>query len=129
MAIARYGEGARKVVELRIAGAPSAQAAREIGRTIARSTMVKTAIYGGDPNWGRLICAVGNAGVPLSGQAADLYIDDIPLVNGDLEAAAERLKAREIKIRVNLHSGEGQARVWTCDFTEDYIRINADYTS
>lgn len=128
-AIARDGEGATKFVELVIEGAPSDQAARDIGRTIARSPLVKTAIYGGDPNWGRLICAVGNTGVPLSGEAVDLYIDEIPLVNGDLAAAAERLKAKEIKIRVNLHSGEGKAKVWTCDLTEDYIKINADYTS
>jgi glutamate N-acetyltransferase/amino-acid N-acetyltransferase len=128
-AIARDGEGATKFVELIIEGAPTDAAAREIGRTIARSPLVKTAIYGCDPNWGRLICAVGNSGVPLSTQQVDLYIDDIPLINGDLAAAAERLKSKEIKIRVSLHSGKGQARVWTCDLTEGYIRINADYTT
>ena len=127
--IARDGEGATKFVELLIEGAPSDAAAREIGRTIARSPLVKTAIYGCDPNWGRLICAVGNAGVPLSGDPVELYIDDIPLINGDLAAAAERLKSKEIKIRVNLNSGKGQARIWTCDLTEGYIRINADYTT
>jgi glutamate N-acetyltransferase/amino-acid N-acetyltransferase len=126
--IARDGEGATKFVELVINGAPSDDAAREIGRTIARSPLVKTAIYGCDPNWGRLIAAIGNSGIPLSGESVELYIDDLPLINGDLAAVAERLKSKEVMIRVELHSGSGQARVWTCDLTEGYIKINADYT-
>ena len=128
-AIARDGEGATKFVELTIEGAPSDDAAREIGRTVARSPLVKTAIYGCDPNWGRLICAVGNSGVPLSGEAIELFIDDIPLINGDLKLASEKLKSKEVRIRVSLHSGSGRATVWTCDLTEEYIHINADYTT
>lgn len=128
-AIARDGEGATKFVELTIEGAPSDDAAREIGRTIARSPLVKTAIYGCDPNWGRLICAVGNSGIPLSGEDVELFIDDVPLINGDLKLAAEKLKSREVRIRVSLHSGSGKATVWTCDLTEEYIHINADYTT
>ena len=128
-AIARDGEGATKFVELTIEGAPSDEAAREIGRTIARSPLVKTAIYGCDPNWGRLICAVGNSGIPLSGEEVELFIDDVPLINGDLKVASEKLKSKEVKIRVSLHSGSGKATVWTCDLTEEYIHINADYTT
>jgi len=128
-AIARDGEGATKFVELTIEGAPSDDAAREIGRTIARSPLVKTAIYGCDPNWGRLICAVGNSGVPLSGEDVELFIDDVPLINGDLKLAAEKLQSKEVRIRVSLHSGSGKATVWTCDLTEEYIHINADYTT
>jgi glutamate N-acetyltransferase/amino-acid N-acetyltransferase len=128
-AIARDGEGATKLVELVIEGAPSDDAAREIGRTIARSPLVKTAIYGCDPNWGRLICAVGNSGIPLSADKVELFIDDVPLINGDLPAAAEKMKSREVRIRVSLHSGYGSATVWTCDLTEGYIHINADYTT
>ena len=128
-AIARDGEGATKFVELTIEGAPSDEAAREIGRTIARSPLVKTAIYGCDPNWGRLICAVGNSGIPLSGEEVELFIDDVPLINGDLKVASEKLKSKEVKIRVSLHSGSGTATVWTCDLTEEYIHINADYTT
>jgi glutamate N-acetyltransferase/amino-acid N-acetyltransferase len=127
--IARDGEGATKFVELTIEGAPSDDAARAIGRTIARSPLVKTAIYGCDPNWGRLICAVGNSGVPLTGEKVELFIDDVPLINGDLELAAKKLEAKEVRIRVALHSGSGRATVWTCDLTEGYIRINADYTT
>jgi glutamate N-acetyltransferase/amino-acid N-acetyltransferase len=128
-AIARDGEGATKFIELTIEGAPNDATAREIGRTIARSPLVKTAVYGGDPNWGRLICAVGNSGIPLSGEKVELFIDDVPLINGDLKLAAEKLKAKEVKIRVSLHSGTGSAKIWTCDLTEEYIHINADYTS
>jgi glutamate N-acetyltransferase/amino-acid N-acetyltransferase len=127
--VARDGEGATKFVELLIEGAPSDDAAREIGRTIARSPLVKTAIYGNDPNWGRLICAVGNAGVPLAVEKIQMFIDDVPLVNGDLALMSEKLKAKEVRIRVALHSGSGRATVWTCDLTEEYIHINADYTT
>jgi len=128
-AIARDGEGATKFVELDIEGAPSDDAARAIGRTIARSPLVKTAIYGCDPNWGRLICAVGNSGIPLKGEKVELFIDDVPLMNGDLKLASEKLNAKEVRIRVALHSGSGTATIWTCDLTEGYIRINADYTT
>jgi len=127
--IVRDGEGASKFIELIIEGAPSDDAAREIGRTIARSPLVKTAIYGCDPNWGRLIAAIGNSGVPLKSDNVDLYIDDIPLRGGDLKLASERMDQANVTIRVALHSGDGQARVWTCDFTEEYIKINADYTT
>ena len=128
-AVGRDGEGATKFVELINEGAPTDDAAREIGRTIARSPLVKTAIYGCDPNWGRLICAVGNSGVPLRGEKVELFIDDVPLIDGDLNLAAKKLDAKEVQIRVALHSGSGTATVWTCDLTEGYIRINADYTT
>ena len=128
-AIARDGEGATKFVEIVIEGAPSDAEAREIGRTIARSPLVKTAIYGCDPNWGRLICAIGNSGVVMPVERVELYIDDLPLINGDLKRISEKLKAKEVRFRVLLNSGPGVATVWTCDLTEQYIRINADYTT
>lgn len=128
-AIVRDGEGASKFIEITIAGAPSDDAARQIGRTIARSPLVKTAIYGCDPNWGRLIAAIGNAEVPLATDQIELFIDDIPLIGGDLKLASEHMNRKEVRIRASLHSGIGQAVVWTCDFTEEYIRINADYTT
>jgi len=128
-AIARDGEGATKFVEITVDGAPSDSAAREIGRTIARSPLVKTAIYGCDPNWGRLICAIGNSGIPVRGELVELFIDGIPLMNGDLALISQKMNAKEVRIRVALHSGPGTATVWTCDFTEEYIHINADYTT
>jgi glutamate N-acetyltransferase/amino-acid N-acetyltransferase len=127
--IARDGEGATKLVELLIEGAPSDADAREIGRAIARSPLVKTAFYGCDPNWGRLIAAIGNSGVPLASDRIELYVGGVPLIDGDLKAASERMREKEVVVRVVLHSGQGQARVWTCDLTEGYIRINADYTT
>jgi glutamate N-acetyltransferase/amino-acid N-acetyltransferase len=127
--IARDGEGASKFVELNVEGAPSDEAAREIARCVARSPLVKTAIYGSDPNWGRLVAAVGNSGVALASDQIEIYIDNISMIHGDLEAAQKRMREKEIKLRILLHSGTGRATAWTCDFTEGYIRINADYTS
>jgi glutamate N-acetyltransferase/amino-acid N-acetyltransferase len=127
--IVRDGEGASKFIELIIHGAPSDDDARQIGRTIARSPLVKTAIYGCDPNWGRLIAAIGNSGVSLSSKQVDLFIDDIPIIGGDLKLASEHMNRKELTIRADLHSGSGSAVVWTCDLTEEYIRINADYTT
>ena len=128
-AIVRDGEGASKFVELTIEGAPSDDAARTIGRTIARSPLVKTAIYGADPNWGRIVGAIGNSGIPLDSDRVDIYIGGVPISDATLEDARQKLKGREVRIRVVLHSGLGSARVWTCDLTEQYIRINADYTT
>jgi glutamate N-acetyltransferase/amino-acid N-acetyltransferase len=128
-AIVRDGEGATKFVELTIEGAPTDEAAHTIGRTIARSPLVKTAIYGADPNWGRIVGAIGNSGVALNSDRVDIYIGDLLVSDSTLEEARGRLRHKEIQIRVNLHSGTGAARVWTCDLTEGYIRINADYTT
>jgi len=128
-AIVRDGEGATKFVEITVEGAPSEEAAHTIGRTIARSPLVKTAIYGADPNWGRIVGAVGNSGVRLDSDRVDIYISGVPISDSTLEDARQKLKEKEIQIRVVLHSGAGCARVWTCDLTEGYIRINADYTT
>jgi glutamate N-acetyltransferase / amino-acid N-acetyltransferase len=128
-AIVRDGEGASKFVELIIEGAPNEEAARTIGRTIAKSPLVKTAIYGADPNWGRIVGAIGNSGVRLDSDRVDIYISGVLISDTTLEQAREKLKQKEIQIRVVLHSGSGSARVWTCDLTDEYIRINADYTT
>jgi glutamate N-acetyltransferase/amino-acid N-acetyltransferase len=128
-AIVRDGEGATKFVELIIEGAPSDETARTIGRTIARSPLVKTAIHGADPNWGRIVGAIGNAGVPLISDRVDIFIGGIPISDDNLEKAREKLSASEIQIRILLHSGNCTARVWMCDLSDQYIRINADYTT
>jgi glutamate N-acetyltransferase/amino-acid N-acetyltransferase len=128
-AIVRDGEGASKFVELIIEGAPSEKAAHTIGREIARSPLVKTAIYGADPNWGRIVGAIGNSGVPLKSLKVDIYIGGVPISDKTLEQARQKLSEKEVQIRVVLDSGSASARVWTCDLTEDYIRINADYTT
>ena len=128
-AIVRDGEGATKFVEITVEGAPSEEAAHTIGRTIARSPLVKTAIYGADPNWGRIVGAIGNSGVALKSSRVDIYISGVPISDATLEDARQKLRAKEIQIRVVLDSGSASARVWTCDLTEGYIRINADYTT
>jgi glutamate N-acetyltransferase/amino-acid N-acetyltransferase len=128
-AIVRDGEGATKFVELTIEGAPSEEAAHRIGREISRSPLVKTAIYGADPNWGRIVSAIGNSGIPLESDRVDIYISGVLIGENTLEDARQKLREKEIQIRVVLHSGSAAARVWTCDLTEGYIRINADYTS
>jgi glutamate N-acetyltransferase/amino-acid N-acetyltransferase len=128
-AIVKDGEGATKFVELTVEGAPSEDAARTIGRTIARSPLVKTAIHGADPNWGRIVGAVGNAGIPLDSDRVEIYIGGILITHETLDTAREKLLEREIQIRVVLHSGNASARVWTCDLTAEYIHINADYTT
>ncbi len=128
-AIVRDGEGATKFVQIDVEGAPSEEAAHTIGRTIARSPLVKTAIYGADPNWGRIVGAIGNSGVLLKSERVDIYISGVPISDATLEQARQKLKEKEIQIRVVLDSGSASARVWTCDLTEGYIRINADYTT
>jgi glutamate N-acetyltransferase / amino-acid N-acetyltransferase len=128
-AIVRDGEGASKFVELIIEGAPSETAAHTIGRAIARSPLVKTAIYGADPNWGRIVGAIGNSGIPLKSDRVEIYISGVPISPATLEEARQKLSRKEVQIRVVLDSGSASARVWTCDLTEGYIRINADYTT
>ena len=128
-AIVRDGEGASKFVEIIIEGAPNEKAAHQIGREIARSPLVKTAIYGADPNWGRIVGAIGNSGVPLKSLKVDIYIGGVPISDSTLDQARQKLSGKEVEIRVVLDSGDASARVWTCDLTEGYIRINADYTT
>ncbi len=128
-AIVRDGEGASKFVDLIIEGAPSEEAARTIGREIARSPLVKTAIYGADPNWGRIVGAIGNSGVPLKSLRVDIYIGGVPISDATLDQARQKLSEKEVQIRVVPDSGTASARVWTCDLTEGYKRINGDYTT
>lgn len=128
-AIVRDGEGATKFVEIIVEGAPSEEAAHTIGRTIARSPLVKTAIYGADPNWGRIVGAIGNSGVALQSDRVNIFIGGVAISDTTLNEAREKLREKEIQIRVVLQSGSASARVWTCDLTEGYIHINADYTT
>ena len=127
--VVKDGEGATRVVDIFVQGAKNSAEAEKIARTVAYSPLVKTAFFGGDPNWGRIVGAIGNSGVRLDSDRVDIYIGGVPISDTTLEQAREKLKAREIQIRVVLHSGSGSARIWTCDLTDEYIRINADYTT
>jgi glutamate N-acetyltransferase/amino-acid N-acetyltransferase len=139
LAIVADGEGASKLVEIRVVGAVSEAAAREVGRAIARSTLVKTAIYGADPNWGRILAAAGTAGVALAVDRLTLEAaadgEWLRLASGGATAHPDPARARAIfehktiRLRVDLGLGRAEAVVWTCDLTPDYVRINAQYTS
>ncbi|MHB8412752.1 MAG: bifunctional glutamate N-acetyltransferase/amino-acid acetyltransferase ArgJ [Candidatus Acidiferrales bacterium] len=129
------GEGARRVVEIEVRGAPSDRAADQMARTIANSPLVKTALAGGDPNWGRILAAAGRSGVRFSPDHVEVRMAGILMCrNGrahffDERAAHRKLLATHVPIVVNLRAGKGTARIWTCDFTGDYVRINASYRS
>jgi glutamate N-acetyltransferase/amino-acid N-acetyltransferase len=132
--IARDGEGARKLITISVAGAPSDTAAAQIARAIANSPLVKTAVAGSDPNWGRILCAAGNAGVALDPRNVDIDLQGVTVCRNGLAARfseadlKQKLDAPECLIGLTLRGkGKGRARFWTCDFTQDYIRINASY--
>jgi glutamate N-acetyltransferase/amino-acid N-acetyltransferase len=132
--IARDGEGARKLVTILVSGAPSEDAAVRLARSIANSPLVKTAVAGSDPNWGRILSAAGNAGVAFDPRQADIDLQGVPVCRAGLAARfseaelKQKLDAPECEIRLALRGkGKGQARFWTCDLTEGYIRINASY--
>lgn len=134
--IVRDGEGATKFVEIQVSGAESDSSARRIGMAIANSPLVKTAIAGEDPNWGRIVMAVGKAGEPADRDRLDIWIGDQQVTRGgevtpdySEPLAAAHMQGEEILIRVDLGLGDGRGKVWTCDLTHAYIDINADYRS
>lgn len=132
-AIARDGEGATKLIEVTVAGAASVEDARAIAKTVIGSSLVKSACFGADANWGRIIAAVGRAGKPVNTETVDIRIGDIPVMEQsrplpfDDPKATEYLKGEFVLIHVNLNMGEATATAWGCDLTYDYVRINAAY--
>lgn len=139
LAVVEDGEGATKLLEIHVTGAQTELHAREVGRAIARSALVKTAIYGADPNWGRVLAAAGAAGVPLVadkiGLDAALNGEWLRLASGGATAHPDLAKARAIfqqktvRLRLDLGLGRAESHVWTCDFSPEYVKINSDYTS
>jgi len=139
LAIVADGEGATKLVEIQVCGANTEAAARDIGRAIARSALVKTALFGADPNWGRILAAAGAAGVPLNPDKLSLEAEDdagwlaLARAGGtaqpDLARARALFGGKKIRLRIDLGLGRAEAVVWTCDLSPEYVRINADYTS
>ncbi|MGB7022550.1 MAG: bifunctional glutamate N-acetyltransferase/amino-acid acetyltransferase ArgJ [Candidatus Acidiferrales bacterium] len=129
------GEGAHRVVEIEVRGAPSERAADAVARTIANSPLVKTALAGADPNWGRILAAAGRSGVRFNPGHVEVRMVGILMCrNGrahffDERTAHRKLLAAHVPIVVNLRAGNSTARIWTCDFTGDYVRINASYRS
>ena len=131
--IAKDGEGATKVVAIHVRRAKSDAAARAIARTIANSPLVKCAMNGNDPNWGRIVSAAGNAGVPLDPDKCRLTLQGTLVFAAgqpapfDPVSVSQALDADEVKVDLDCRSGSGQATVWTCDLSKDYVTINADY--
>jgi glutamate N-acetyltransferase / amino-acid N-acetyltransferase len=132
--IVRDGEGARKLITIEISGASSEDAADRLARAIANSPLVKTAIAGSDPNWGRILSAAGNAGVPLDPSKVDIHLQGVLVCQGGVAAdfseseLKKKLDGKDCLISIVLHGrGAANARFWTCDLTEKYIEINASY--
>ncbi|MCV3767376.1 bifunctional glutamate N-acetyltransferase/amino-acid acetyltransferase ArgJ [Rhizobium sp. TRM95796] len=130
------GEGARKMLEVTVNGAVSDESAKKVALSIANSPLVKTAVAGEDANWGRVVMAVGKSGEPADRDLLEISFGDIRVaVDGERdpdyseEAASAVMKKDKIPVRVDLGLGSGQATVWTCDLTKDYVEINGDYRS
>jgi glutamate N-acetyltransferase/amino-acid N-acetyltransferase len=133
LAIVADGEGAERVIEIEVRGATSDRAADKIARTIANSPLVKTAFAGADPNWGRILAAAGRSGVSFEPNNVDIHVAGMCVCRRgrehffDERVAHRKMLAKYVSVIVNLHAGRGAARVWTCDFTAEYVRINASY--
>jgi glutamate N-acetyltransferase/amino-acid N-acetyltransferase len=132
---ARDGEGATKLIEVDVSGAASAKDARLAARTIVSSSLVKTAVHGSDPNWGRVLAAAGRSGAALEPDKLELYIGDIRVVKDgapvpfDKKEVVKHLDGKEVYIALNLNIGKAKATAWGCDLSEEYVKINAEYTT
>jgi glutamate N-acetyltransferase/amino-acid N-acetyltransferase len=132
--IAKDGEGATKTVIIEVKGAASKYDANTAARVVGNSNLVKTTIFGQDPNWGRIMAALGRAGIKMEENKVQIWIDGIKVVDGGLmtsekeeRKAAEKMKKEQITITIHLNQGRWKDRIITCDLTYDYIRINAEY--
>jgi len=132
--IVRDGEGATKLIRLVIKGAATPADALTAARTIANSALVKTAFYGSDPNWGRIMAALGRSGVRMREEGVTIWVDDVKIVEKGMGRGAEpeakaaaRMKGKEFSVTVELHEGEFEDHITTCDLTHEYVTINADY--
>jgi glutamate N-acetyltransferase/amino-acid N-acetyltransferase len=130
------GEGATKLVTIRITGARNEEDAHHAARTIANSALVKTAFFGEDANWGRIIAALGRSGCTFNPERVSISFDAVMLVENGLALGSEReaaatavLKQRQFTVTVHLNEGTAESEMYTCDFSYDYVKINADYRS
>ena len=133
--IARDGEGATRLIEVTVNGAPSVAEARLAARTVVSSPLVKTAVHGSDPNWGRILAAVGRSGVEVVESKIDLFIGQICLLRAgkplpfDGQNLAQILSGNEVRVSLNLNLGNETATAWGCDLSEEYVTINSQYTT
>ena len=136
-ALVRDGEGATKFITIRVEGGMNESECRKVCYAIAHSPLVKTAFFASDPNLGRILAAIGYAGIDdLDVSKVDLFLDNVLVAQGGGRASSYReedgqrvMKQAEITVRVVLHRGSSNATVWTCDLSQEYVRINADYRS
>ncbi|HET8647343.1 MAG TPA: bifunctional glutamate N-acetyltransferase/amino-acid acetyltransferase ArgJ, partial [Vicinamibacteria bacterium] len=133
--IVRDGEGATRMAEVRVQGARTAAEADRVARTIAESPLVKTALHGGDPNWGRILAAAGRSGVEIDVERVDVYLGDLWVAEGgaarayEERTAARAMQEDPVRIRVHLHQGQAEGWMWTSDLSRGYVDINAHYRS
>jgi glutamate N-acetyltransferase/amino-acid N-acetyltransferase len=133
--IARDGEGATKLLTVRVTGAPDDQEARLAARAVASSSLVKTAVHGADPNWGRIVCALGYSGSDVAIDRLTVAVGGVTVfeagagLEADLDAIRHAFEQPEIEIAADLGLGDGHAEAWGCDLSAEYVRINADYTT
>jgi glutamate N-acetyltransferase/amino-acid N-acetyltransferase len=134
-AIVRDGEGATKLIAVEVVGAVSESDAKAVGRAVSNSPLVKTAFFGGDANWGRVLAAAGYSGARLVMEKLSLEFCGVKVFEGgmplprDEEDLAARMKAREVSVRLDLGLGKAAWTYWTCDFSYDYVKINGSYRS
>ncbi len=132
---ARDGEGATKLIEVKVRGAATLRDARKAARTIVSSMLVKAAVHGSDPNWGRVLAAAGRSGAAIETDKMELYMGGIRVVKGgepapfDKRDVVKHLDGKEVVISLNLHLGRAEAVAWGCDLSEEYVKINAEYTT
>jgi glutamate N-acetyltransferase/amino-acid N-acetyltransferase len=136
LAICRDGEGVTKVVKIEITGAAALGHARAVARTIGTSNLVKTALFGEDANWGRVMAAIGRAGVPVTPSKVNMWFGGVPMVRRGVglglraeQRIAKVFKRKEFTISVGLGNGTHRSHLWTTDLSYDYVRINASYRS
>ena len=133
--LARDGEGARRLIEVTVEGAHSDVDARKAARSVASSLLVRTAVYGQDPNWGRILMAVGKTQIPLDESRIRVFVNDIQIVDGgkaipfNIHSVVASLGAPEVRLRVGLDVGNGTGEAWGCDLTEEYVVFNSAYTT
>ena len=133
--LARDGEGARRLIEVTVEGAHTDEDARKAARSVASSLLVRTAVYGQDPNWGRILMAVGKTHIPLDESRISVFINDIQIVDSgkaipfNIPSVVASLGAPEVRLRVGLDVGSGTGEAWGCDLTEEYVVFNSAYTT
>ncbi|MBI2941245.1 MAG: bifunctional glutamate N-acetyltransferase/amino-acid acetyltransferase ArgJ [Chloroflexi bacterium] len=129
------GEGATRIFQVDVLGARGDADARRAARAVTTSPLVKTAVHGNDPNWGRILCAVGYSGADVDPERVDLAVGDVCILRDghllpfDRQAASNQLRGPDVRLTVHLHLGDGRATAWGCDLSKEYVTINAEYTT